>query len=471
MAAASSLTNLSNTVGPGTTSFPSANFPMTTFRRSTYASTTIRLAISPTSHAAVGRPFTFPSWENGGPWDFAPTTGQISLSRDNRGAAYTGPTTYTKDRNLKGGPPLPEYVDPYLPLMYTSCDRIMPQGTCGLRASAPKRREPQVAEAKITLTKKREAPEDVDEKSDIKKPRLDIKPIAAGEAAKPSSVDGPVSETKPRLFVDNVTAKEALTFYEVLVESVRHNRGKIMQLETELEENERQWNEDYDEHHAKWEKCFAKKNEEVDKLKVDLALSDGLLKASKITVSAQEKKLLILEQTKNLLEEKERTIKDLNERLASWEGQARAMLGPLLGGGLSSSSTDVKVPTPAHNNHTKEPTAAPKFDNSRAPVQAPKTDGKSTPVNSAPKINVPLPALTNKSDTSRASAQVPKPEGKTPPARSAPTTATKAKALLNSIKIDGAPAATAAPKLSPYQRWDRQLNGTSQVMPKPKPAV
>lgn len=26
-------------------------------------------------------------------------------------------------------------------------------------------------------------------------------------------------------------------------------------------------------------------------------------------------------------------------------------------------------------------------------------------------------------------------------------------------------------KLSLYQRWDRQLNGTSQVMPKPKPAV
>lgn len=101
-----------------------------------------------------------------------------------------------------------------------------------------------------------------------------------------------------------------------------------MQLEAELEENETQWNADYNEHHAKWEKGFAKKN---DKLKVDLAVPDGLLKASKTTVSAQEKKLLILEQTKNLLEEKERTIKDLNERLASWEGQARAMLGPLLG--------------------------------------------------------------------------------------------------------------------------------------------
>ena len=182
-----------------------------------------------------------------------------------------------------------------------------------------------------------------------------------------------------------------------------------MQLKAELQGNETQWNADYNEHHAKWEKCFAKKNEEVDKLKVDLAVPDGLLKASKTTVSGQEKKLLILEQTKSLLEEKERTIKDLNEWLASWEGQARAMLGPLLGGGLSSSSTNVKVPTPARNNHTKEPTTSPKFDNSRAIVQAPKIDAKSTPINFAPKINVPLPALTDKSDTSRASAQVPKP--------------------------------------------------------------
>lgn len=65
----------------------------------------------------------------------------------------------------------------------------------------------------MTVTKKREAPEDVDENPDIKKPRLDIKPIAA---AKLSSIDGRVFETKPRLFVENVSVKEALSYYELL---------------------------------------------------------------------------------------------------------------------------------------------------------------------------------------------------------------------------------------------------------------
>ena len=58
--------------------------------------------------------------------------------------------------------------------------------------------------------------EDVDKNPDIKKPRLDIKPIAAGEAAKLSSIDGPVFETKPRLFVENVSVKEAFSYYELL---------------------------------------------------------------------------------------------------------------------------------------------------------------------------------------------------------------------------------------------------------------
>lgn len=61
MAAAFSSTNLLSTPVHGTTLFPSANSPMTIFCRFKYALTTIKSAISPTSHAAVGGLFTLPS--------------------------------------------------------------------------------------------------------------------------------------------------------------------------------------------------------------------------------------------------------------------------------------------------------------------------------------------------------------------------------------------------------------------------
>ena len=165
----------------------------------------------------------------------------------------------------------------------------------------------------------------------------------AGEPAKCPPIDHPVFESKSSLFVENVTAQEALFYYECLVNSVRQSQQTIVDLGAYLEEQELQSTEDYDRLHADWGKCYAKKKEEVEKLKVDLAVSYGLLKGCQIRVADLKKKLFALEQTNKLPEEKETIIKDQRDQLAKWEGQARAILGGMFGGGTQRTALTINI--------------------------------------------------------------------------------------------------------------------------------
>ncbi|KAK4696175.1 hypothetical protein P7C71_g1702, partial [Lecanoromycetidae sp. Uapishka_2] len=210
------------------------------------------------------------------------------------------------------------------------------------------------------------------------------------EEVKDSKLAAPKFETKPRLFVENCSAKEALAFYEILTSEVRRSQDRILALEKELESNSVQAEKDYDELHQKWTKCYDKKKEETEKLKVELEVSDKLLQSSNNTITEQYKQLAILNQTQRLLQEKEHEIKTQEEKLTRWEAQARAMLG----GALPS----INETATATITTTTKPTTNPKNDGSegdKAPVKTSQPSSKTalpTTGGRAP-VKTPLPSM------------------------------------------------------------------------------
>lgn len=326
-------------------------------------------------------------------WDFD-AGGKILSSRDNWGQPYVGPCTDPGKTTLRGGRGLPTYVDPCLPPTYTSSDKIMPQGTSGLSGGALRKRKATEGTQSGGISKK---PCLEPNKMTALKAEQDKKDIKPGE---------PIFEAKPRLFVDNYSGQEALTFYETLTSEVRQSQSRIVELENELQINETEASEDYDNLHDEWTKCYNTKQEEVEKFKVELQLSDTLLHSSKNTVTQQGKQLTILEKTQNLLQEKEQEIQSQKDQLARWEAQARAMLG----GGLPKPSTDEKSITTT----TPKPHPVLKAESSKAKklsvkelVAAPKQrSGASQILKPTPEHLNPIPQV------SKSNAKAPtKPDG------------------------------------------------------------
>ena len=190
---------------------------------------------------------------------------------------------------MKGGVALPLYIDPCLPLTYTSSDKLMLQGTSGLDDGSSLKRK---------LTEK------IQVGGTAKKACLDpIKKetLKAEDGKKDIKLDKPAFKTKPRLFIDNYTTNETLTFFELLSSDIRHSQTRIVDLEKELVTRDTQRMKENEDLQAKWTRCYDKKKEEVEKLKVELEVSDGLLRSSKSTVTEQEKKLAVLAKTQLLL--------------------------------------------------------------------------------------------------------------------------------------------------------------------------
>jgi len=292
-------------------------------------------------------------------WDFD-STGKILPSRDNYGPAYAGPCSDPGVTTLRGGPPLPAYIDPCLPPTYTSSDKIMPQGNSGLKQSAPL---------------KRKAIEEAGPQSGntSKKPYLSsVKSTTMkAEERKVVKLDDPAFEIKPRLFVENYSINEALSFYDTLTSAVRRSQDRIVELETEIESNDGQATAQYDQLDEKWEKCYAKTKKKVEKLKVELEVSDKLLQSSKATVTDQTEKLIVLQQTKELLAAKEGTIRTQKEQIARWEEQARAMLG----GATPKSNDKAATRTPKTNPISK----AENIKDDIASTKVPKSTTNITP--------------------------------------------------------------------------------------------
>ncbi|KAL2047303.1 hypothetical protein N7G274_001323 [Stereocaulon virgatum] len=399
----------------------------------------------------------------------------VRVAKENWGPAYTRPTINTKDQILNGGPPLAEFIDPCLPLTYTSSDRVMHQRISGLKKSSPKKSKAKNVRVEQVLPKKREASVQEDEKigGASKKPCLGVGSMVTikGQA---TPNNAPVFERKPCLFVENVPIKEALSFYGCLVENAHQSQQRSVDSEVELRENKRQWNKNYDKLPTKWQVRLTKKSKEVEKLKVDLAVSDSLLKASKTTVSKQDKKLQLLEHTEALLEEKESTIKDPKAQLAESQSQARAMLNPLFYGETSSSRTNKKPSNPADKADTKPTTPIPKLAGTKTPT--PSTSDKPQTLNAPthplpPKHPRPIafphhqtraqqmlhPSIQNQWNSHSRTAR-PLPLRLIKPKH--PVACTKSHRGLT----DEAAAATTPSKLTPYQRRDRQLNGARLIL-------
>lgn len=319
-------------------------------------------------------------------WDFD-LVGKILPNRSNWGPAYVEQSSDPGKMSLRGGPPLPIYVDPCLPPTYTSSDKIMPQGTSGLGLES-------------SYSLKRKATNDMasDSTSNPKKPCLASDNVKIMKAEnKDPKLSAPIFETKPRLFVDNYSAKEALSFYETLTSEVRRSQDNIQALEKSLETNAQEAEKDYDELHTQWTNCYEKKKDEIEKLKVELVVSDALLKSSQATVTEQGKQLAILAQTQALLQEKEHEISSQKEQLARWETQARAMLG----GNLPNMSDDEKSMAPRPKANLLPKTKICKGDKNpvKAPQRAPKNPISASPTiiksgtNAPIKIPQPTPKL------------------------------------------------------------------------------
>ena len=234
------------------------------------------------------------------PWDFN-ADGSISNTRTNWGPAYTWivKPNFAKHDSLRGGKSLPEYIDPCLPLTYTSSDKIMMQGTS--------------SDMQASRSSKKHGASDELEKdgggsgATNKKRCTDL---SGNETPKPKlPVDIVGNRSTPPITHDAIT--EALTHFDTLTSSVRESLHKLTDLEGKLEETSTNG---------------AAAAKEIIELKSQLQAEKAQASACNETIRIQDAKVKDVETRLAKAKEMVRTREEALERKESQWDQAQEIL-------------------------------------------------------------------------------------------------------------------------------------------------
>ena len=245
------------------------------------------------------------------PWDFE-ANGSILNGRSNWGPAYNGQGNFTGIDSLVGGKGLPPFVDPCLPLTYTSSNKIMPQGTSSTVRTAPR---------------KREASEEVKKNDNNTSKKICLGDESSPTTKKNIALKGShntveeISYTEPK----NTAIKEALTHFDTLTASVRQSQKKVLELEAQLSKNsldlDKEWQKTYDSLHDEWETCYQRQKEEVTKLQAELEDHNARLGVRNTRILDLERRCKELKPNQARVEELERAIKARDGELTQTKKQ------------------------------------------------------------------------------------------------------------------------------------------------------